>query len=62
MKVLVRSPDGRVIPHETDDPAALKAALLPGYKVVTSPMTELLAGHGDELIAWLAEHGIKSAH
>ena len=61
MKVLVRSPDGRVIPHETNDPASLKANLLPGYTVVTSPMTELLAEHGDELKAWLIANGFVRA-
>ena len=57
MKVYVKSPDGRVIPHETASADVLKAALLPGYEIVASPLTVLLAGHGEELLAWLGEHG-----
>ena len=60
MKVHVRTPDGRVLPHETQDADGLKAALLPGYEIVKSPMATMLEENGDELLAWLAERGIKA--
>lgn len=60
MKVYVQTPDGRVIPHETPDAEALKAALMPGYAIVQSPLAALLDDNGDELLAWLAERGIKA--
>ena len=60
MKVYVRSPDGRILPHETQDADGLKAALLPGYEIVKSPMGTMLEENGDELLAWLAERGIKA--
>jgi hypothetical protein len=65
----IRAPDGRVIRQFHKSVDAARAALQPGYEVigevigsgVVSPvsfMKSLLAAHGDELIAFLAERGI----
>lgn len=61
MKVYVRSPDGRILPHETQDADGLKAALLPGYEIVKSPMGTMLEENGDELKAWLIANGFVRA-
>ncbi|PNE10936.1 MAG: hypothetical protein CR217_11530 [Beijerinckiaceae bacterium] len=73
----ISAPDGRTIRQFHQSLAAAQKALQPGYVVtgqvigagVVSPigaatqsfMASLLAAHGDELVAFLAERGIKAA-
>jgi hypothetical protein len=60
MRFYVRTPDARVLPHEAPSMEWLKAVLLPGYEIVKSPLAVMLDEHGEELLAWLAERGIKA--
>jgi hypothetical protein len=76
LQLEIRAPDGRVLRQFHKSVDAARKALQPGYEVtgeviganIVSPigpgarsfMTSLLESQGDELLAYLAEHGIVS--